>query len=75
MSSKLMSVSVSSISPTTALWGGREGNECSVWIVCVRGGGVRWGGVSVCGSEAFLHITVEESHISEHIGTRGCSDD
>ena len=40
MSSKLMSESVSSISPTTALWGGGRGMS----VVYVRGGGVRWGG-------------------------------
>ena len=29
--------------------------------------------MSVCGSKAFLHNTVE-SHLSEHVGTKECSD-
>ena len=55
--------------------GGREGDECSVWIVCVgRGGGVRWGWVCQCvGVRLFLHNTVG-SHLSEHVGIGGCSD-
>ena len=69
MSSKLMSESVSSISPTTALWGGGRGMS----VVCVRGGGVRWGGCQYVGVRAFLHNTVE-SHLSEHVGTKECSD-
>ena len=53
MSSKLMSESVSSISPTTALWG----VSVCVWEE-------EWVGVFVCESETFLH-NIDEKRSGE----------